>query len=115
MAGLTLSASDYTLFDGQQAVTFTKGATGGASVNVANAMGLGPERREVQTDGGFVYQIVQQWFLPKAQMGGLVPEEGDFVTDAGGIKWWLNAEIEQTAANLAGTGDMYSFTAVQNR
>lgn len=82
---------------------------------MVNAIGLGPTRREAPADGGFVYSIEQEWWLPSALLDGIVPAEGDFITDAAGVAWWLQSDIEENAANIAGSGDMYRVVTRRNR
>lgn len=113
---LVLGPSDYTLFDGQATITYTQVlGNGNVSVSVAGAVGMGPTRREVPAEGGYLYHIEQEWWLPQANMSGIVPAEGDHITDADGTQWQLQSDIETTAAGIAGTGVMYRVVTRQGR
>lgn len=105
---LTLGYSDYAMFDGAQTVTFTHVTPPtNSTASITNAVGMGQVRREVATAGGFVYQVEQEWWLPVAELAGIAPAEGDFLTDAAGVNWWLQSDIEYNAQGIAGIGGMY--------
>lgn len=124
---LGLTASDYLMFDGQaETSTYTQVLPDGNNTAIIpNAVFMGAIRREIQTDGGFLYQYEQEIWIPKAEMIAvsppaapdtkIVPAEGDFVTDAAGKNWYLMADIEHSTEGIAGTGEMYRVVTRKQR
>jgi hypothetical protein len=115
---LALTASDYAMFDGQQATTtYTQVLTAqpeNNTVPIPNAVLMDPIRREIPTDGGFIYQVEREAWVPRTDLqgvlpggGSIVPAEGDFITDINGVNWYLMADIEHNAAGIVGVGEMY--------
>lgn len=113
--GLTLSDSDYTMFDGAQTIAYNQVGGSAQQLSVPNAVGMGPERREIQTDSGFIYVVEQVWYLPIANMNGIAPAEGDYLTDSTGVNWWLQSDIETTSPAIAGEGGVYRVVTRQKR
>lgn len=87
---LGFTASDDTIPDFDQQVTYTSVlSTGNVQVTVANAVPLAVTDREIAAGGGYFLEGDVRWWLPASQMGGVVPKNGDYLTDANGVKWSL--------------------------
>jgi len=85
---LTMGPEDYLLFDAQEAITFTsRRPEGDTTAAVPNAVGLVYQEREAAMSGGLFDVGDCAWHIPAEQLGGLVPREGDTVTQADGTTW----------------------------
>src|SRR5436309_1544972 len=113
---LTLGSSDVGMQDGREDITFVSVlGSGNTSVSVAVAIGMGPTRREVAADGGFFFQVQQEWWVPKSALGSVVPKQGDYLVDAGGTTWALPDDVETSGRGLGDDGVMYRLVTKQGR
>ena len=104
-------SSDYEVFDATQAVTFrslTSGALSDAGavtatwteVAISKALKRQVSLRAVEAGGGRLKMGDALWALSEAELGAVVPKEGDQVREADGTIWRVVATDRKPAVSM---------------
>jgi hypothetical protein len=86
-------SGDYAIFDGAESVTLaSKTSSGSTPQSVAGALRMAVRRSELVYAGLLgMEQQTTVWNLPVSKCGGVVPKNGDSITDSGGTVWTIDS------------------------
>lgn len=94
----TAFTSDYLVWDDVESATLTSVLpSGNTTTTVANTAWQAISRQEVAASQGYFDGSEIVFWLPVAQLSGVVPKEGDYLTRPDGTVWYLTQEIKTAA------------------